>query len=55
VPTKLFEYADYYGAYIQDDFRITKKVTINFGMRYEREYGCVSPTTTWWLDSIRKL
>ena len=23
IPTKLYEYADYYGAYFQDDIRIT--------------------------------
>ena len=39
IPTKLYEYADYYGAYVQDDIRLTKKVTVNVGLRYEREYG----------------
>ena len=39
IPTKLYEYADYYGAYFQDDIRITKSLTVNLGMRWEREYG----------------
>jgi trimeric autotransporter adhesin len=39
IPTKLYEYADYYGAYFQDDIRITQKLTVNLGMRWEREYG----------------
>ncbi len=39
VPTKLYEYADYYGSYVQDDVRIAKKLTLNLGLRWEREYG----------------
>jgi hypothetical protein len=39
LPTKLFEFADYYGAYVQDDLRITRSLTINLGLRWEREYG----------------
>jgi hypothetical protein len=39
IPTKLYEYADYYGAYFQDDIRVTKSLTVNVGFRWEREYG----------------
>ena len=39
IPTKLYEFADYYGAYFQDDIRITRTLTVNVGMRWEREYG----------------
>jgi len=39
IPTKLYEYADYYGAYFQDDIRISKTLTVNAGLRWEREYG----------------
>ena len=39
IPTKLYEYADYYGAYAQDDIRLTKKLTLNLGLRWERELG----------------
>jgi trimeric autotransporter adhesin len=39
LPTKLYEYADYYGLYFQDDIRLTKSLTVNLGLRWEREYG----------------
>lgn len=39
VPTKLYEFADYYGAYAQDDLRVTKSLTVNVGLRWEREVG----------------
>ena len=39
IPTKLYEYADYYASYVQDDIRIAKKLTLNLGLRWEREYG----------------
>jgi hypothetical protein len=39
IPTKLYEYANYYGAYLQDDIRIARKITINAGLRWERELG----------------
>lgn len=29
----------YYGAYLQDDFRVSSKFTVNFGLRVERETG----------------
>ncbi len=37
--TKLSEFSNYYGAYIQDDFRFSSKLTINLGMRWEHETG----------------
>ncbi len=37
--TKLTDYADYYGAYVQDDFRVTSHLTVNLGLRWEREIG----------------
>ncbi|HTS65132.1 MAG TPA: TonB-dependent receptor [Candidatus Acidoferrales bacterium] len=39
IPTKLYEFADYYGIYFQDDIRVTKSLTVNVGLRWEREYG----------------
>jgi hypothetical protein len=39
IPTKLYEFADYYGIYAQDDIRVAKHLTINLGLRWEREYG----------------
>jgi hypothetical protein len=37
--SKLTDIANYYGLYIQDDFRVTSKLTINVGMRWEHEPG----------------
>lgn len=39
LPTKLFEYVDYHALYVHDDFRINPKLTVNIGMRWERETG----------------
>jgi trimeric autotransporter adhesin len=36
---KLTDYADYYGIYIQDNYRFNSKLTINYGLRWERELG----------------
>jgi hypothetical protein len=35
----LNNHIDYYGAYIQDDFRLSSKITVNYGLRWERETG----------------
>ena len=37
--SKLTDIANYYGLYIQDDFRATSKLTINIGLRWEHEPG----------------
>ncbi|MDX2181720.1 MAG: TonB-dependent receptor [Bryobacteraceae bacterium] len=39
VSTKLFQYIDYYAWYIHDDFRVTNRLTLNLGLRWERETG----------------
>ncbi len=37
--TKLTMFARYYGIYLQDDFRVSSKLTLNMGMRWEHETG----------------
>lgn len=39
VPTYLNDFAIYYGGYVQDDFRVSSTVTVNFGLRWEHEDG----------------
>ena len=39
IPTKLYQYSDYHGLYLQDDIRLTQKLTVNVGLRWERESG----------------
>ncbi len=39
VPTYLNDYAGYYGGYIQDDYRLSSKITLNLGLRWEHESG----------------
>lgn len=39
VGTNFYNFVNYYGAFIQDDFRVTSKLTINVGIRWEYETG----------------
>ena len=39
IPTKLFESIAYHSWYVHDDFRLNSKLTLNFGIRWERETG----------------
>jgi len=37
--TKFFQFIRYYAGYVQDDFRVSSKLTLNMGLRYEYETG----------------
>jgi trimeric autotransporter adhesin len=37
--TKLTDYAHYYSFYVQDDVRLTPRLALNLGLRWERETG----------------
>ena len=39
IPTVLHEYITYKALYLQDDFRMSSKLTFNLGLRWERESG----------------
>lgn len=39
IPTKLYEYINYAALFVQDDFRLSPKLTLNLGLRWERESG----------------
>jgi hypothetical protein len=37
--TTLSDYINYYGIFIQDNYRLSNKITINYGLRWEKETG----------------
>jgi hypothetical protein len=39
----LSQVVNYYGVFAQDDFRVSNKLTLNFGIRYEYETGVHAP------------
>ena len=54
IPTKLYEYADYYGAYFQDDIRLTKSSPSTSGSAGSGSTGCRKAKQPWWSASTRK-
>jgi hypothetical protein len=36
---RFYQYVSYWGGYVQDEFRISKKLTLDLGLRYEYETG----------------
>jgi hypothetical protein len=42
----LENHVSYYGFFVHDDFRMTSKLTLNFGLRYEYETGLTSQLNT---------
>jgi hypothetical protein len=39
IPTKLFQFVLYHSWFLQDDFRVNAKLTLNLGLRWESETG----------------
>ncbi len=39
VATNFYNFVRYYGLFVQDDWRLTPKLSLNLGLRYERENG----------------
>ena len=39
VPVKMFQFVNYVSGFVHDDIRINSKLTLNLGMRWERETG----------------
>jgi len=45
--TKLYTHVNYWAGYLQDDYRVTDKLTLNLGLRYEFETGIYEDQDKW--------
>ncbi len=45
--TKLYTHVNYWAGYLQDDWRVTDKLTLNLGLRYEFETGIYEDNDNW--------
>ena len=45
--TKFYTHVNYWAGYIQDDYRVTDKLTLNLGLRYEYETGISENNNNW--------
>ncbi len=41
IPTSMKQYLNYVSAFLQDDFRLNPNLTVNIGLRWERETGLI--------------
>jgi trimeric autotransporter adhesin len=39
INTQVNDFVNYYGAYVQDDYRVSPRLTVNYGLRLEHETG----------------
>ena len=47
-------FVKYYGAYLQDDWRVNDKLTLNYGLRLEHETGLAEADAAMWLKKKRR-
>ena len=47
------DYVNYFSGYIQDDYRVTNRLTVNYGIRLEHETGLAERTISSPSASIR--
>jgi hypothetical protein len=49
------DYIRYYGAFIQDDWRVTDRLTVNYGLRFEHETGLAEKNNQLVVDFDREM
>jgi hypothetical protein len=48
--SRLNDYVRYFGFFVQDDFRVTSKLTLNYGIRFEHETGVAEEDNNIYVD-----